>query len=385
MDKDTALSKAKIDIITKGSKFLSTITFSMKHVWCEDISIADVDGTTVRYNPKFFMLLEPKERVFLLAHESWHIALNHLTREGDRDRKIYNQAGDYVINQLLVDAGMSMPKISQKIINEYATKPGTKVGTAIGLQDNRFKGMSSDQVYDILIKENPSNPKSSMMDGDIKQPKSEEQCKEVEEKVKDTLVKAMARSKMAGEEPGTVPGEIERLIDDLINPKLPWQQLLERFLSDRSKDDYSWKRPNKRFFPDFILPSQFSESLGHIAMVFDTSCSFTDKDLAEAMSEVRHVHKTFKPEKLTLMSCDWKVQDVYTIGPHERIQDLKFGGGGGTSFDPVFSYFEDNPPQALIYFTDLYAAPLEVIPKYPVIWICNSEHPAHPVGQTIYI
>jgi len=365
MDKDKALSKAKMGILIEGSKFLVTIVFSMNHVWDEAIPTAATNGKEVKYNPDFFMSLSPEERIFIIAHEAWHTALNHLTRGENKDQGLYNQAGDYVINQLLVDAGMKMPKG--------------------GLLNFEYKGLSTDQIYELLEVDPNSKNRGYTLEGDIEQNLSEEEKEELEVTTKLTLVKALAKAKMAKESIGTIPNEVIRLIDDLINPKLPWEDLLQRFLTDRINDDFTWSRPNKYFLPEYILPSQYSETLGHIAIAIDTSGSLSKKELTSFLSEINYIHKTFKPSKLTILDCDYKIHNVYEITDSENIMDLEFTGNGGTSFHPVFNYLEDKAPQALIYFTDLYAEPIKKTPDYPILWICTSDHTEAKVGETIYL
>lgn len=363
-EKDKALSSAKIGLLTKGSKFIATIAFSMKHVWDEDIPTAGTDGKTVRYNPDFFMSLSPKERIFLLAHEAFHIALLHLTRRGKRDPMIYNFAGDYVINQLLVDAGMSMPDM--------------------GLYDIKYKGMTTEEVYDLLIKDPPPAPQGGIGQ-DLLEGATEEEIQEIEANIVQTLVKAQTRSKMSGEKAGTVPNEVEIIIDELINPKLKWNEILERFLTDKAKDDYSWQRPNRFFQPDFIIPSQYSEALGELTVAIDTSGSLSQKDLIEILSEIQYIHETMKPSKLTIIDCDYKIHHIHEVKSSESITELEFSGRGGTSLHPVIEHCNKTQPQVLIYFTDLHAQQITEETEYPIIWICNSNHEPAPIGETIYL
>jgi len=102
---DKALQIAKINLLTmKKSSFISTIAYNLKYQWDETISTAAVDGVTVYVNPQFFLDANKEKRIFVVAHEAWHVALNHLFRGVGKIQKIYNEAGDYVINQLLKDA-----------------------------------------------------------------------------------------------------------------------------------------------------------------------------------------------------------------------------------------------------------------------------------------
>ena len=61
-DLERAFNKAKVGIIAGKSVFLSTILFSLKHVWDESIQTANVDGITMRLNPDWFYELPSQNR-----------------------------------------------------------------------------------------------------------------------------------------------------------------------------------------------------------------------------------------------------------------------------------------------------------------------------------
>ena len=104
MDHIKALDKAKIALMSKPDvAFFTTVCFSLKHIWNSDIPTACTDGTSIEYNPAFFLSLSEAERVFLLVHEAMHVALMHILRVKDKDRKKWDIAADYVINGMLVD------------------------------------------------------------------------------------------------------------------------------------------------------------------------------------------------------------------------------------------------------------------------------------------
>lgn len=357
------LSDAKLGVMIKGSRFIATIIFSMTHEWNDKIPTARTNGVLVEYNPKFFSKLSKEERVGLVAHEGWHPALKHLTRRGDRDPKIWNYAGDYVINQMLVDSGITIPKG--------------------GLQDNKYKGMSTNDIYNLLIS-NPEECPNCPDLVDMEYP-SEEEEQALDTRHETMLVKAKMRSEMAGEPAGTIPNEVERLIHEILNPKLPWETLLMDFLTERRKIDYSWVKPNRKYMPDQILPTALSEGMGHLAVAIDTSGSVSTKHLTEMLSEITHIHETLQPSRLTIIDCDYVIHNIYEVGHSDLIEELKFNGGGGTRFHPVLEHLEEDPPEVLLYFTDLYAPQIMEAPEYPVMWICTSKHEPAPIGETIYL
>lgn len=390
---DKTFTQAKIGILNTANAFIASIVFDLEHIWDEEIATAAVNGITVKYNPDFFMAMSKLERVFVVLHEAWHVAFQHVTAEGsnrvgNRDIEAYYKAADYVINVMLVNAGCTMPVITEKILKLFPKIPREKLGDYFGLLNHDYEGLSTEEVYE-LIKDDPKEKHQSLMDGDVQQGaegKSSEAASEaIQAKVTASLVKAIAKSKMEGDRAGTVPGGILRLVDKLINPKLPWEQLLRRFLNDTNQEDYSWRRLNKRLFPEYLLPSLHSEALGHIVIAIDTSGSLSEKDITAITSEVKYIHKNFTPETMTVLSCDRKIHTTHKIAPTDKIEKLSFTGGGGTSFTPVIDYCDKNLPVALIYFTDLYAPPITKQPKYPVLWVCTGKHPKAEIGQTIYL
>ena len=358
------LRHAKIELMTK-SVFLSTICLSLKHKFTDALPTAGTDGLTIMYNPEFFANLTAAERTGLLAHEVWHVAFNHFARVNGRDKRTWNIAGDYVINLMLHEAGYKLPQG--------------------GLLDKQYKDMSTEEVYELVKQDEENQPEYDNFIEDLLDAPDGTKEADVFDKVTDVIIQAQIQSKAAGKEHGEIPGEIARAIDELINPKLPWNQLLTRFLTSMIKDDYTWTRPNKRFFPQHYLPSQHSPTIGDIVVAIDTSGSVTDEDLLEMLSEIQDIRDIYKPESLKIIDCDWEIHNVFTVDKHDNILNLKFTGGGGTSFQPVIDYCDAHQPQLLIYFTDLYAEELAEEPTYPIMWICNSDHEPAPFGETIYI
>lgn len=357
------LDKAKLGTMMEGSVFLSTILFSLKHTWESSVSTADVDGVTMRINPDWFITLTPRARIGLLCHEAWHVALEHMLRVGNRDHKKWNKAADHVINLMLLAAGYELP-------------PN-------GLHDLQFTGMSTSEIYDLL----PDEPTNSQYDCDItimpeKAPNKDVQALEVV--VSNIVLKAIKQSEMANEAPGIIPGEILRKIDKLINPVLPWEGILQRFLNERIKKDYTLTRPNKRFFPDFYLPTQNSEGLENIAIAVDTSGSVTDKQFAAFLAEIRYIHETMKLKKITVIGFDTSIRAVHDIYEGNSIDNIKFTGYGGTLIKPVIDWGIANKPTILLIFTDGYFGTYEPTINFDLMWIIyNNPRFTSNIGEKI--
>jgi predicted metal-dependent peptidase len=359
------LLKAKIELMTK-SAFISTIALSLKHVITPETKTADVNGHVIRYNPEFIKGQSVAQFAGLIAHECWHVAFQHLSRRGNRDPIIWNCAGDYVINYMLTKAGFEIP--------------------TNGLLDNNYDHTwSTDKVYDDLIKEKKDFDTGTLM-LDLNEDGMPEDDGSLNSPITNIIVRARTQAQIAGEEKaGLIPDEILRRIEELLNPKLPWQVILHKFLDRRVKEEYSWARRNRKFPDSIYLPSLHSYGLGNLTFAIDTSGSIEDKELKEMLSEIKGIQQVFNPEKMTIIDCDSQIHQIHEIDQSTNILDLKFSGGGGTKFQPVLDYVSEHPTQALIYFTDLHGETDLNTVDYPVIWVCTSEHAPSNIGETVYI
>lgn len=381
-----ALSKAKIQIMSKtDSVFFTTLCFSLKHVWDTAIPTAATDGLQIRYNPNFFMSLNVQEQVFLMIHEAMHCAYLHMLRRGGRDPKKWNYACDFVINAQLIERGYKMPNG--------------------GLYDPKYAGMSADQVYNVL----PTPPQSqggfAMMDldesgqggpGKPDQPGqgqgegvtvkgSGKTPAEIQREIEDILVRAQLQAKMAGNSPGAIPGDIQIFLNKLLDPKLPWNRILAKYLNKYSKNDYSWKKPSRRFFPTHYLPSLYSEFLMDLAFAVDTSGSVSDKDFHRFISEVNGVMRMMKPEKLTLIQFDTEIKSVDQVKSLNDLANVKFTGRGGTDVSPVIEWANKNKPQVLLIFTDGEFGIPSFDCKSDLVWLIhNNPRFTYPQGKVIH-
>ena len=364
-DLEGKLLKAKIELMTR-SAFISTIALSLRHVITDATPTADVNGTVIRYNPKFLEKQTVLQFAGLMAHECWHVAFQHLSRRGNRDPIIWNVAGDYIINHLLTKAGFEIP--------------------VEGLLDKKYgDDWSTDGVYEDLMKDKKDFDTGNLMLDLREEEEGAKKGPELDSKITNIIVRARTQAQISGKSSiGEIPDEITRIIDELLNPKLPWPVILNKFLDQRTYEEYSWSRRNRRY-KDEYLPSLHSYGLGHLTFAIDTSGSIEDKELQEMLSEIRGIQQVFNPQHMTIIDCDSVIHSVYEIDQNTDIMSLKFHGGGGTRFQPVLDYVSEHPTQALIYFTDLEGeSKLEPV-DYPILWICNSNHEPASIGETVYI
>lgn len=379
LEAKTALNKAKIGLMsTADTAFFSHICFSLIHKFTDDprMPTAGTDGVCVYYNVKFFLELTPPQRIFLMLHETLHVAFQHMLRGEFFDHQQFNRAADYVINLLAVKLGFQMP-------------PG-------GLLDYQYDGMSTEQVYKLLDALPTPLPSQcgAGSDGpgdfgsDLLPPSesaTKEEKKAAKEALDDILVRAAIHSKAAGDKPGTIPGDIQIYLDNMLNPKLPWQRILSKYMNALNKSDYSLRRPNRRFFPEHHLPSLHSERLEEIAVAFDASLSVSDAEFQQNVSEVYAILKRFKPKKITLLCFDTQVRSEHTVKSAQDLLNQTFTGRGGTKIEPVLEWAEERKPTLLLVFSDGWFEIPEKGPKKPIVWLVYDNKGFAPTfGKTIH-
>ena len=366
-----ALNKAKIALMSKAdSAFFTTLAFSLIHEFSDQVRTAATNGKRIRYNPEFFMSLDNEERVFLMLHEAMHCAYLHMERTAGRDHGRFNIAADHVINLQLRDRGFKMPEC--------------------GIADDDYRELSTEQIYD-LLPENPNGGGSSNVPGfgnDLEEPEggnSPEAQEQLRQDMQDILVRAALQSRMANDKPGSIPGDIQIFLDRLLNPKLPWQRILQKYLNAFSKNDYSFKKPNRRFFPDHYLPSMYGENLIDFAAFADISGSVTDHEFRVQVSETAGIMRMMKPKQILFGQFDTEIKSVEKINDLRDMSKIQFTGRGGTCIEPVIEWANKNKPQLLMVFSDGDFNFPEVQTKVPTIWLVyNNPNFTAPFGKVIH-
>ena len=367
-----ALSKAKIQLMdTPDTAFYTTIVFSLKFSWDMTIPTAATDGVHLWINPVFWLSLTPGLRKSVLVHEAMHVAYDHMGRMLERKMPEWNYAADYVDNLQIKDAGF-------------------EVGEN-WLCDEQYRGMHAEDVYELIIKNPPPPPPSSGGTGatgglgeDIKP--SPLTGKEHERHINDVLIRARIQSRKAGDKAGSIPGDIELFLDKLLNPVLPWNRIMQKWLQKFDKSDWSFKKPSRRFFPRFHMPSLVGNGkLIDLAIGADISGSVSVHDFTVMVSEIYSVLKMFKPDKITLIQFDTEIHHIDVIRDIRDLMKVKFHGRGGTDVNPLLEWAEKNKPEGLLIFTDGGLYNHEYSSTRDVVWLIhnNPGFESH-VGKVIH-
>lgn len=370
--RDRELEKVKGNLFfKKGSAFLSRLLVDMTFEWSYEIETAAVSIDTFYWNPDCFDELCLETRITMMAHELWHKGLMHHWRMGNRCPDKWNIAGDHVINLWLEEHGYYM-------------------GGFPWYMDPKYRGWLTEAVYDDIAKPGGKPlPQGGQLLGDIIYPSPDQMTQEVMDKARaDSLatnVSAFTQNQMMSE-PGSIPGEVQIVIDTFLNPKIKWETQLRRWMTAVSKTERSMRRPSRRY-RDPIMPGRLgSNALEHLMFFQDVSGSITDQNILRFNSELYHVKNQFQPEEMSVFTFDTKIRDRYHFDKTEPYEKIIINGRGGTCLKEVFEEITKKKPTGAIIFTDL-CVDIPPNPKIPILWVVveNSGAKKPPYGDWIHV
>ena len=345
--------------------FFGNMATRLKVEHCDDwCPTAATDGKHLFYNTQFFNALSNKEIEFVIAHEILHCVFDHIIRREDRDPIIYNIACDYIVNNTLVRDKIGEPV---KMIQIF--------------QDWKYDGWTSEEVYDEIHKKAEENGKKfleqlgELLDEHVdweKAPKGQkgskgkgkgkgqrptytkEELGKIRDEIKENMISA---AQAAGA--GNIPGEIERMIKDLTEPKMNWREILRQQIQATIRNDYTFSRPSRKgWHTGVVLPGMNFDQQIDCAIGLDMSGSIGDDQARVFLSEVKGICDEFKEYNIKIWCFDTKVynEQDYSSSDGEDISTYKPMGGGGTEFECNWEYMKDQDitPKKFIMFTDGY-------------------------------
>lgn len=331
---------------------------------------ASTDGQNIFVNPDFYLAMTPGERRFLLAHEVWHTVYLHFLRRQERDPELFNIATDMEINGMLArerfkvpaDAlvvpaqwrGLSAEEIYERL-KKSLTKPNASYDVHLEPGGNKAEqeSLSDNKGYDAVV----VDPDYQVDFGN-----------EPEEQAREKVIEAATHYE---KQRGTLPGELARIVENFRSGKLPWKELLAQFVTSCFGGSRRWLPPNRRYISNGLYLQSRRDSRLQAVLAVDTSGS-THQDLPQFAAELAGLLNSFGDYRLKVICCDTKIQSVETFTPETPFdgKKVRFAGGGGTSFTPVFDYLKKSKEEVnlLIYFTDG-CGDIPEKPPYPVMWV----------------
>jgi predicted metal-dependent peptidase len=389
------LVTARIGLLLRHP-FFGNLATRMKLIdasdWCATLA---TDGRNFYYNNDFVNKLKPKEAEFGFAHEVLHNVFDHMGRRDHRDPQLSNIAADYAVNQILKDERIGEVPSWIKIF-----------------QDNKYRGMSYEQIYDDLYEKAEKIDIGSLgelldehldgegddgesgggeeVDGSGKgkgRPKlTAEEKKQIRDEIKEAMV-AAAQSAGAGR----VPGAVARMIQTFTEPKMDWRQMLRMNIQSILKSNFSFSRPNRKSqHCGAVLPGMMNEETIDVSVAIDMSGSISDAMARDFIGEVKGIMDEYKDFKLDLWCFDTDIYGYkqFTGDTADELMEYECKGGGGTDFDANWKFMKDEDinPKRFIMFTDGYPCGSWGDEDYceTLFIIHGNESIISPFGQTAY-
>lgn len=344
---------ARISLLLKHP-FFGNLATRLKIKAADDwLPTAAVDGRNMYFNTQFFHAMDNAEIEFVVAHEVLHCVFDHLGRRDDRDPKLYNIAADYIVNNILIRDRIGE---KPKLIDCY--------------HDTKYEGWTSEEVYDDLFKNVKQininlDDLGELLDehldlgegdgdgegeGKGRPSYSKEEMDAIREEMKGALISAAQAA-------GKVPGEVERIIKSLTEPKMNWREMLQQQIQSTVRNDYSFSRPSRKSHGGVILPGLLNEDTIDVCVALDTSGSISDEMLRDFLGEVQGIMDQYTDYKVTVWCFDTKVYNVAEFTAHDgELTEYQAAGGGGTDFMANWDFMKEEgiEPKKLIMFTDGY-------------------------------
>lgn len=360
------IERAKLTLMQmKETTFYSTFLSMLQVEITEEIPTAATNGLSIKFNPHFIDTITRPQLLGLTLHEVEHVINGHC------DYQLYenychdtlNIAQDHYINLRLLDRKFELPPD--------------------GYYDPQYKGMSSMEIYHKLIKNGKPKPKPELMD--VLGPPAGMSKEEHADRVMGNIVKAVLITE-ASNDAGSIPGHLKQKLEDILSPKLPWNTILQQYLTEFINEDYSMRRPNRRFMPAWYLPTLLGEGLGHLFMYCDVSGSMSREDVSEIWNEYSYIFETMDPISAHIMTGDTQIHLDKTYEQGDFIPEFEYEGGGGTIFEPVMDRLREHQPVFALLFTDGYFSMPDMTGiESDIFWIIkgNPEFTA-PKGEVIH-
>ena len=158
-----------------------------------------------------------------------------------------------------------------------------------------------------------------------------------------------------------MPAGIRRMIDDMVEPKINWRDLIKQTVQSSIKDDFTFNRTSRRTQGSGIfLPTLKKDDTIDVAVAIDMSGSISDAMAADFLAEVRGIMDEYDEFELSIVCFDTQAHAFkkFTKDTADDIQTYECKGGGGTDFMAFWDYWIENEidPKVAVIFTDGYCS-----------------------------
>lgn len=320
--------------------YLSSALYAMPTLLTDGVPTIEADERWQVYaNPEWLSVTEIPVLAGHLGHLVWHLLRDHAGRArslgiGTQEAAAWATAADLTVAQALAAGGLA---------RVVPTPPG-------------FPPNLSVEEYYLLVERHAAAASCDCGSAADGLPRSYETGPGISTVSGDALRQQVAiefRGHMSGR--GNTPGEWARWVEQVLEPKVPWQQVLSASVRravawTHGSTHPTYRRLSRRQVGHVVLPG-YQRPLPAVAVVVDTSGSMDDGLLAQAVGEVDGVLQSMALGDVRVYSCDAAAVEA---GRVRRARDLQLVGGGGTDLRVGISLaLEARPrPEIVIVLTD---------------------------------
>jgi len=197
------------------------------------------------------------------------------------------------------------------------------------------------------------------------------------------IVDAMEMARKLG---GKLPGGIEGDLDELMKPKLTWQDFVRNIKARKKaverKND--WSSPKRKpLFSGLYMPKK-NEYMVKFAMIYDCSGSMSKSQISYGISQVSALGERGDGFAIPFdQGAYFDAMIKMKNATSEQLRNAKYKGGGGTVLLPALNSYEKEIGHIdiIIIISDFYLADeLEVIKWIPpqnteIIWLSVKGNP----------
>lgn len=324
------ITAAKLWLISPGAgdmPYLSAALFAAPVTLTPSVANAEIDRSWRLYvNPEWLDATDVPRIAGTLAHLLGHVLADHAGRAVDMGvsaatADAWHRAADFTIVDLLSAAGVPHS------LTDSPRQPGRSA-------EEYFAILSGLPVDADTPADGPLPDCGSGCDG-IRRPH------DVAETMLDLHDQQSLRRQVAiafrehSGGIGTVPGSWRRWVSQVLDPVVPWQNVLASAVRrgvawGQGHTDYTYSRVSRRQSAarDVVMPA-LRRPIPSVAVVVDTSASMDDGLLSQALGEIDGVLKGLgvSDRSVTVLSVD---AAVHTVGRVSAGRQVDLGGGGGT-------------------------------------------------------
>ncbi|MEZ5184953.1 MAG: VWA-like domain-containing protein [Candidatus Nanopelagicales bacterium] len=373
-DVSERLAAAKLWLVSQAAgnlPYLSTAVYSLVTVPTDRVARMSTDAYWRLYvNPVWVLATDVDELAGEIAHQVWHLLADHAGRAADcgvdasgRDR--WRLAADVTVAEVLpFDVGLpryyEVYQEPNRSAEEYFRLLRARPVTAPPLRLDPDETCGSG--CDGMARDHDLPP------GDAEVPGMSTQAAEGVRRTVAIEFREHCRTY------GRTPGQWGRWVADILDPVVPWQQVLHAAVRrgigwGQGQVDYTYSKISRRqqAVGAAIVPA-LRRPVPAVAVVVDTSGSIDDGLLSQALGEVRAVLASLAvpDSSVTVLAVDAAVQTVQKV---RDVREVRLSGGGGTDMgEGISGALAGRPvPQTVIVLTDGYTPWPQLPAPVPVI------------------